>query len=123
MADKEAEKIALPPGRYESPYKRWPGYIQFPDPLELPHFEEYWNTAVKPLKNMTVLDWDRFNFEWIGGRHLLLEYGEWHIEGIPIGEVRNGRIPLELVSWVSDCASGYVFPKLSARQRGALRGM
>ena len=47
---------------------------------------------------------------------LLTEFGEWAVEGVPVGEAKADRVPLEVMSWVVDCADEYIWPQLSEKK-------
>ena len=108
------------PGYYASPLERYPGHIQFPDPLGLVEFTAWWKVAIHPLKNMDGFDLELFSFEWVGAKALLLEYGERGIKDVPKGKVKEDRVPLPVMSWVSDCADDYIFPQLPKKKQARL---
>lgn len=108
------------PGRYDSPFEDHPGYIQFPYPMMFPHFRDWWKAAVEPLKNLTRLDFDHLDCEWQGAKKLITEYGEWAIQGVAVGDAKNDNVPLEVISWVEDCAEDYIWPQLSEKKRRLL---
>lgn len=103
------------PGYFESPFEKYPGHIQFPYPLILPQFEAWWKAAIEPLKSLTRLDWGYSSADWAGAKVLLLDYGEWAIQGVAPGEARE-RPPLEVVSWVCECAAAYLETQLSEKK-------
>lgn len=119
MVDKNGSH---PPGYYEPDVdkypnlEKYPGHIQFPYPLELTHFKAWWKTAIESAKELTKLDWETFEGEWEGAKTLLLEYGEWEIKDVPRGHVKENRVSLELVSWVTECADDYIWPQLSVKK-------
>lgn len=116
------DKDKWPPGYYEPDIEKYPGladypgHIRFPFPLELPHFKAWWKAAIEAAKNLSKLDWDTFEGEWEASKVLLVEFGEWEIKGVPVGNVRENRVPLELVSWVTECADEYIWPQLSVKK-------
>lgn len=109
---KEAQK----PGYYPSKLKDYPGYIQFPHPFTYRHFQAWWSKAVAPLKGLTKLDWEATNAEWQGAKELVLEFGEWAIQGVAIGDAREDSLPLEVISFVVDCADDYIAPLLAQKK-------
>jgi len=104
------------PGYYESDVEGYPGHIQFPYPLILPQFKAWWKVAIEPLKTLSKLDFEHFDAEWQGAKVLLTEFGEWAVEGVPVGEAKEDRVPLEVMSWVVDCADDYIGPQLSEKK-------
>ena len=108
------------PGYYPSELEAYPGHICFPYPLTLPQFKVWWKASVESVKELTRLDFNSFNAEWEGAKRLLIEFGEWEIKGVPIGEVKADNVPLEVVSWVCDCAEDYIWPQLSSKKQRTL---
>jgi hypothetical protein len=108
----------LPPGRYEPEIEGYSGHIQFPHPMRLPHFKGWWEHAVEPILSKKRLDWDSLDFEWQGAKHLLLEYGKWSVEGehCKPGDARNDDVPLEIWSWVIECADDFIYPQLPPKK-------
>lgn len=104
------------PGRYPSPLEQYPGFIQFPAPLMYAHFKEWWIRTLEPLNDVRKLDFRGFDLEWEGARYLITEFGEWSISGVPIGDVKTGNVPLEVVNFVRQAADHYLFPQLSPKE-------
>ena len=105
------------PGRYESPLEKYPGFVQLPDPMMLHHFKAYWEIAVKPLGDLRPIDWDYWQFPLDGVIMLILQFGEWEIEGIPQGEVEAGNIPLEVAEWLLTIGRDYITPQLDPKKQ------
>lgn len=104
------------PGRYPSPLEKYPGYVQFPPVLMYAHFKLWWQKVLEPLKDVARLDFKGIDLEWEGARDLLLEYGEWQIQGVPVGEVKANHVPLEVVNFVRQAADHYLYPQLSPKE-------
>lgn len=110
------------PGRYASIFEQYPGYIQFPYPLlHNPHLKAWWEKCITPLKEITAFDFAKLDLEWEGARELLVEYGEWQLTGLPVGEVKAGRVPADVVTFVRLAADDYIYPWLSPKDVRLLR--
>lgn len=105
------------PGYYRSELERYPGHIQFPYPFTLAHFRVWWEMSIKPLKNRAKAETNLFVDDWPGARELLVKFGDWKVEGVTLGQLEAGDVPLEVVSWVCDCADEYIAPLLSQKKR------
>ncbi len=114
----EEETIKGPkPGYYESHLKDYPGYIQFPYPFLYHHFKAWWEKAITPLKGMSRVDFKHADCEWQGAKELLLEFGEWAIEGVPVGDAKTDNLPFEVMSFICDAANDYITPKMSLKKQ------
>lgn len=107
----------IKPGRFESTLADYPGFIQFPYPFTLAHFRVWWDQSIKPMKGKAKSDTNLFVDDWPGARELIVRFGDWRVEGITLGQIQEDNVPLEVVSWVSDCADEYISPMLSQRKR------
>lgn len=105
------------PGRYESPIVKYPGYVQLPDPLMLAHFRAYWETAVKPLGDLRPIDWDYWQKPLDGVILLIVDYGDWGIDGVALGDVKAGNIPLEVAEWLLSIGRDYITPQLDPKKQ------
>jgi hypothetical protein len=105
------------PGKYECRVDGYGGFIQFPYPFTLAHFEAWWSLAVKPQKGKTRTEINLFVDDWPAARELLRKYGDWRVEGVTLGQLESDDVPLEIVSWVVDCADEYISPLLSQKKR------
>lgn len=105
------------PGRYQSNLPGYPGYIQFPYPFTLAHFRAWWEMAIKPAKGKSKADTNLFIDDWPGARELITKYGDWRIENVSLADLQADNVPLEVVSWVADCADEYISPQLSQKKR------
>ncbi len=110
-------KNGTQPGRYESPIEAYPGFIQFPYPFTYRHFQTWWKSGVEPIKKLSRLDFEAFNFEWEAVKRLLLDSGDWQIEGIKVGEVETDDVPMEVISFVVQSADEYIYPLLPAKKQ------
>lgn len=119
MTDQQPDK----PGRYESPFDEYPGYVQFPAPLMLHHVQAWWEKAVEPLANKKRVDYAYWDAEWQAAKALILQFGAWRIESVPQGEVDADRVPAEVVGWVLEVADEYVGPKLPPKMRRLARSV
>lgn len=104
------------PGRYPSPLEKYPGFVQFPAPFMYHHFKEWWQRTLEPLKEVAKLDFKGLDLEWEGAKYLLLEFGEWQLSGVPVGDVRSNNVPLEVVNFVRQAADHYLYPQLSPKE-------
>ena len=104
------------PGRYESPIEAYPGHVQLPAPCMLPHFKAYWDVAVKPLADLRPIDWDYWQGPLDGVILLIVDYGEWAIEGVPLGDVKAGNLPLEVAEWLLTIGRDYITPQLDPKK-------
>lgn len=105
------------PGRYTSPIEEYPGYVQFPAPMMLNHFRAYWEQVIEPLKKLTEVEWQTWQKPLDGALMLIAEYGDWQIEGIKIGDVRDGNAPLAIAEWLPVISRDYILPQLDPKQR------
>ena len=105
-------------GRYE-----WEGggYIQFPHPFMVVHMRRWWETAVTPVADKTRIDWSVTEAEWVAARTLLLEYGQWAIDGVSPGDARDDNLPADLLAWVIEKADEYITPFLPRAMRRVQR--
>lgn len=105
------------PGRFEANLPSYPGYIQFPYPFTLAHFRAWWEMSVKPQKGKAKADTNLFVDDWPGAKELIIKYGDWRIEGVSLADLQADNVPMEVVSWVTDCADEYISPQLSQKKR------
>ena len=111
------------PGFFTSEIDAHPGTIQFPYPLMLEHFREWWKLAVEGAKGTSVLDYAFYQGEWDAAKKLLIEYGEWRIDGLSMNDVLGDRVPQEVVNWVVGCADLYVTDFLPPKARRRLSAL
>ena len=102
------------PGRYT-----WTGggYIQFPHPFMVRHMRVWWETAVSAVAEKTRVDWTVTEAEWSAARTLILDYGQWAIDGISVGDVRDDNLPAALLTFVVEKADEYITPFLPSAMR------
>ena len=108
------------PGRYESPLEEYPGHVQLPAPIMLPHFQKYWEKAIKPLGDLAPIDWEYWQGPLDGVIVLIVEYGEWSIKGVALGDVKAGNIPLPVAEWLLTIGREYIVPQLDPKKRLAV---
>jgi hypothetical protein len=110
MADEE-------PGRYESPLDEYPGHVQLPAPLMLAQFRQYWDIAIKPLGDLRPIDFDYWQRPLDGVLMLIVDYGEWAIDGVALGDVKAGNIPLPVAEWLLTIGREYIMPQLDPKKQ------
>lgn len=72
----------------------------------------WWEVAVKPLKGMSEGDYEFYNAEWQGAVELIMYYGEWSVEGVPVGDLGTDSVPMAVIAWVTKEVDEYVYPFL-----------
>lgn len=105
------------PGKYVCDMAEYPGYIQFPHPFMLSHLKKWWEISVDTLKNVEPVEWKHWSVEWEGAKLLIIDYGEWEIEGVSKGDVKEDNIPAVLEEWALACTKDYVLPLLDPKKR------
>jgi hypothetical protein len=105
------------PGRFDSPIEAYPGYVQLPAPMMLHHFKAYWEIAVMPLGDKRPIDWDYWQFPLDGVIMLITQFGEWAIEGVKVGDLEAGSIPLEVSEWLLTVGRDYITPQLDPKKQ------
>lgn len=108
-------------GLIQSPYDDFPGYIQFPYPLQLHHVSKWWSMAVDANKKLEKTDHQFHVNQWQSYRYLLTEFDGWHIEKVPLGDVKSDRVPSILMSFVMYLGEQYILNQLSPKQVAVLR--
>lgn len=108
------------PGYYDDPPEGYPGHVQLPAPTMLPHFTAYWEVAIKPLGDLRPIDWGYWQGPLDGVILLIVDYGEWAIDKVPLGEVKQGNIPLPLVGWLLGIGREYILPQLDPKLRAVV---
>jgi hypothetical protein len=110
-------------GYIRSMFDEYPGYIQFPFPLMLHHVDAWWKEAVDKNKDIPRENIQFHRNQWHAYRNLLIEYDGWHLENIPIGDVKNDNVPAIIVSFILQLGEQYVLNQLSPKVRGVLRSI
>jgi hypothetical protein len=103
------------PGRFESPLEAYPGYVQLPYPFMLDHLKAYWEVAIKPLADLRPIDWGYWQGPLDGVILLIADYGEWAIKGVAFGDVKEGKIPLEVSQLLLTIGRDYITPQLDPK--------
>lgn len=103
-------------GRYEYPLSDHKGFIKFPYPLQFSHFKLWWQTVITAQKGKSNTDVEYIENPWLGCRDLIVEFGEWGIDDVPIGDVKESRVPLEVITWVKQCGLDYILDKLDPKE-------
>lgn len=104
-------------GRYESNLPEYPGFIQFPYPFTLAHFRAWWELSIRPMKGKAKTETNVFVDDWPGAKELITRFGDWRIDGVSLADLQADNVPMEVVSWVTDCADDYIAPQLSQKKR------
>ena len=118
MATKTKKSVTVDPqrpGYYVSPLEQYPGYLQFPVPLEYPHYKDWWIKTIQPLKEINKFDFARIDLEWEGAKLLLLEWGTWGLSNISPGKVKANQVPIEVVNFVREAADDYLYDLISPK--------
>lgn len=111
------------PGYFESNIPEYPGHFSLPNPFLDRHMRAWWDKAITPLKGMTDLDYERYDAEWEGVVELITQFGEWHVEGVPVGDLDSDGVPMVVKNWAMKEASDYIAPFLPLRIRLRLFGI
>lgn len=111
------------PGHFVSIMDEYPGYIQFPYPLQLKQVGEWWKTAVEAIKDLTPLDLDFQLADWKAAKALLLTHGEWKIDGVSEMAVKNDDVPAIVMTFVVEAANTYIPPFLPLKARRRIQGL
>jgi len=121
--EEEQEKLATETnsGLMRSLWPEYPGYIQFPHPFMLHHVSAWWSMAIEKNKNVPKDSYEFHQNQWHAYRHLLTEFDGWHIQNIPVGDVKEDRVPAILVSYALTLGERYVLNQLSPKITGVLR--
>lgn len=108
-------------GKFESAFSEYPGYIQLPNPLMLHHVEKWWKIAIERNKGIERQDFKFQQNQWEAARDLLIEFDGWHIDCIPIGDVKDNRVPQVLVSFTIMMVTAYIEGQLHPKALQVLR--
>lgn len=115
-----AESREERPGYYVSPFEKYPGFIQFPYPLMLAQMLHWWKKGIEGIKNLSALDAAFHQSKWEAARDLLVDYDGWHVEGIPVGDVKNDLVPMEVVTFAVMSGDAYLLSHLTPKVRRVL---
>lgn len=126
MAKREIRQVKQnenKPGLFESVMDEYPGFVQFPYPLMREQFHEWWMLAVEGIKNMNVLDYAYHDNEWKAYSQLLLNHGDWRIDGISVSDVKSGNVPQVVANFVMEAGDIYVRDFLPRKAQRLLQGI
>ena len=98
------------PGYFESEIDGYPGSFTLPHPFLDRHMREWWDAAFKKRKGTDVVDYEYAEFEWEAYVALITKYGSWDVEGVPVGDLDGGGMPMVVKAWVVQEASTYIIP-------------
>jgi hypothetical protein len=98
--------------KFESELDAYPGYFMLPDPFLERHMRTWWTFAVEKLKGVGQLEFEFFDSEWHAAIALIMNYGEWDVVGVPIGDIQTDSVPMDVKKWVMEATSNYVYPFL-----------
>lgn len=115
--DWKVEQDPKKPGRYECDIPGYKGYIQFPHPFMLNHLKKWWEIGVDPLKEVQPVEWKHWGIEWEGMKLLLLDFGEWKVEGISPGDAKADNLPAAVEEWAIACGKDFILPQLDPKKR------
>ena len=106
---REANKLK---GIFESELPGYPGSFTLPSPFLDRHMRCWWDNAfiLRKEQELEATDYDYAECEWKAYVALITQHGKWDIEGVPIGELDSGGMPMAVKSWVTGEALGYVIP-------------
>jgi len=102
--------------RFDVPEGLGSGYIEFPNPLTLPMFRRWWETAVNGVVNMKATDIGLFDSEYKAAVDLLADYGKVEIEGVTVGDLKDGNVHLAIASFIIQSTNEYITPFLPPKQ-------
>lgn len=100
------------PGYFVSELDEYPGWFQLPHPFLNRHIKVWWDIAVKPTKTLDRFDLEMYRGDYDAAVRLIRDYGEWHVDGVTLADLEGEDVPAAVFKWVSDAASGYIFPFL-----------
>ena len=101
----------------------YPGYFTLPSPFLDRHTKVWWEIAINPLKKLSEFDFAFYDGEWQAAIKLILEFGEWEVEGVPVGDLTTDSVPAIVKSWVMQEASTYIYPFLPFNIRRKILGI
>jgi hypothetical protein len=101
----------------------YPGHFTLPNPFLDRHTKVWWEIAINPLKKLSEFDFAFYDGEWQAAIKLNLEYGEWDIEGVPVGDLTTDSVPAIVKAWVMQEASSYIYPFLPFNIRRKILGI
>jgi hypothetical protein len=116
LVESDIEEDPENPGRFHYSDDKYSGYVQFPAPVMLPHFKAYWEKAIKPQADRAPMEWEYWQAPVDGAILLIAEYGEWAIEGVPVGDAKAGDIPLGVSEWLTAVGRVYMYPQLDPKK-------
>ena len=95
---------------FTSELEAFPGSFSLPDPFLDRHMRVWWETAIPAQKDHTRFDWERHEGEWKAAVKLIVEFGAWSVEGVPVGDLTSDGVPSPVKSWVMGQVSKYIAP-------------
>ena len=98
------------PGYFESEIDGYPGSFALPHPFLDRHMRKWWDGAFELRKGIDVLDYDYAECEWKAVIGLIREFGSWDVDGVPVGDLDGGGMPMSVKSWVMREGENYILP-------------
>ena len=95
----------------------YPGYFTLPNPFLDRHTHVWWELAISPVKKLSEFDFAFYDGEWQAAIKLIADFGEWEVEGVPIGDLATDGVPAIVKAWVMQEASLYIGNFLPFRLR------
>lgn len=101
------------------------GHISIPDPLMLDHLREWWGIVMEGLKQgeFSRLQNAFWDLELEGAMKLVLDYGEWAVPSIKVGDARNGKLPAKVAEFVRSQVTDYVAKNLDPKRAALIHSV
>lgn len=131
VATKPKPKVRLvdDTGKAVSPFKRWPGYLKFPEVMTLPHYR-LWsasndaeaearadqnNNDLRRLIRLEEGEGDKKEVKWTPLSHYGLAFQILEEHKIENASLIGDAPPYRLVEWVTECMGEWLDSQLSFR--------
>ena len=79
--------------------------------------------VVDKNKDLEKTDLEFHLNKWRAFRTLLVDFDGWHIDHIPVGDVKEDNVPVDVMSFVVVLGEQYVLNQLSPKQVAVLRSI
>ena len=72
----------------------------------------WWSKAIAPLADVTRLDYEYYDGEWLAAVALIRDFGEWKVKDVAVGVLDSDEVPSAVKGWVTAKADEYIYPFL-----------
>lgn len=105
------------PGKFRSPFPKYPGYIRLPAPFMGRHYKAWWRASESKVEGQDAKDIDNLAAfqEW---RAAYAVVSQWSLEGVPPGDIdpTGDNVPLEVKQWAQVLVIRYISDKLNLKK-------